>query len=96
MKAWYQKGSDLGEAFSEYYKKVVEGNSLEKKTMELVSLAVASILRCTHCTQIHIRKAKAAGATAKEITDALLLSSLVAASTQLFWDRDNFEKNICD
>ena len=93
MKPWYQKGSDLGEAFTEYYKKIAEGNSLEKKTMELVSLAVASVLRCT---QIHIRKAKAAGATEKEITDALLLSSLVAASTQLFWDRDNFEKNICD
>jgi AhpD family alkylhydroperoxidase len=96
LKLWYQRGSDLGDAFAEYYKKITENNALDKKTAELISLSVASILRCTHCTQIHIKKAKAVGATSKEITEALLLSSLVAASTQLFWDRDNFDKNIVD
>lgn len=96
MKAWYQNNSELGEAFVQYHQRISENNSLDKKTRELISLTVASVLRCTHCTQTHIRKALASGATANEITDSLLLSSLVAASTQLFWDRDNFEKNISD
>ncbi len=96
MRPWYQRGSDLGDAFADYYKKMTENNSLDRKTIELISLAVASVMRCTHCTQIHIKKAKAAGVTPREVTDALLLSSLMAASTQLFWDRDNFEKTVCD
>ena len=96
MKAWYQRESDGGDAFVDYYQKTTENNSLDKKTRELISLTVASVLRCTHCTQLHIKKALASEATAKEIADALLLTSLVAASTQLFWDRDNFEKTITD
>lgn len=92
MKVWYQKNSDLGEAFVNYHQQISEKTSLDIKTKELISLTVASVLRCTHCTQLHIKKALASGATQKEVTDSLLLSSLIAASTQLFWDRDNFEK----
>lgn len=94
MKPWFQKESDLGAAFTDYYKRVSEGHCLDKKTAELIAIAVASVLRCTHCTQAHMRKAGAAGATAREITDALLLSSLVAGAAQLFWDRENFEKAV--
>ena len=96
MKAWYQKSSELGEAFVQFHQSINEKNSLDKKTKELISLNVASVLRCTHCTQAHIKKALAAGATPTEITDSLLLSSLVAASTQLFWDRDNFDKSLTE
>lgn len=96
MKAWYQKSSELGDAFVTYHQRITEGSSLDKKTRELISLTVASVFRCTHCTQAHIKKALAAGATPTEIADSLLLSSLVAASTQLFWDRDNFEKSITE
>ena len=91
MKARYQRASDSGDHFLEYYRKSTENNSLDGKTRELISLTVASVLRCT---QSHIWRAFVSGATAKEITDALLLSSLVAASTQLYWDGDNFAKSI--
>lgn len=94
MKAWYQKSTELGDAFTGFHQKISQGNSLDKKTAELISLTVTSVLRCTHCPQSHIKKALSVGASPAEITEALLLSSLIAASTQLFWDRDNFDKAI--
>lgn len=94
MKAWYQKSTELGDAFVGFHQKISQGNILDKKTTELISLTVASVLRCTHCTQSHIKKALSVGASPAEVTEALLLSSLIAASTQLFWDRDNFDKAI--
>lgn len=96
MKAWYQKSTELGDAFINFHQKISQGGTLDKKTTELISLTVASVLRCTHCTQAHIRKALTVGATPAEITEALLISSLIAASTQLFWDRENFEKLISE
>ena len=96
MKAWYQKTSDLGNAFSEFHERISQDNSLDKKTVELSKIAVSSVLRCSHCTQSHIQKAKDLFVTPKEITDALLISALQAAGTQLFWDKEKFEKNLAD
>ncbi|OGS21260.1 MAG: hypothetical protein A3J83_06715 [Elusimicrobia bacterium RIFOXYA2_FULL_40_6] len=71
-----------------------EDTILDKKTKELIRLAVASVFRCTHCTEIHIEEALEAGATKAEISEALLLSSLQAAGTQLNWHREFFEEKL--
>jgi AhpD family alkylhydroperoxidase len=62
--------------------------------MELIKVAVSSVFRCQHCTEDHIEKALKAGATKREIADALLLASLQAAGTQLYWAKDMFEQHL--
>jgi AhpD family alkylhydroperoxidase len=94
MKAWYQKTSDLGDAFVRFQQEISKGTSLDEKTIELIKIAVSSVLRCRHCTQVHVKYAKSIGLTAREIIDALLISSLQAAGTQLYWDGENFAKNL--
>ncbi|MDH3609891.1 MAG: carboxymuconolactone decarboxylase family protein [Gammaproteobacteria bacterium] len=94
-KTWFlQSSPEVGSAFLDFHTKVTEKNSLDDKTMELIKIAVSSVLRCPHCTQTHVVKAKERGASKQEITDTLLIASLQAAGTQLYWDLDGFEKHL--
>lgn len=94
-KTWFLESSpEVGSAFIEFHTKVTKKNCLDDKTMELIKIAVSSVLRCPHCTQTHVVKAKEQGATKQEITDTLLIASLQAAGTQLYWDLDGFEEHM--
>jgi len=94
-KTWFLESSpEVGSAFIDFHTNVTEKNCLDDKTMELIKIAVSSVLRCPHCTQTHIVKAKKQGATKQEITDTLLIASLQAAGTQLYWDLDGFEEHL--
>ena len=94
-KTWFLDASpDVGAAFIDFHTAVTKNNSLDDKTMELIKIAVSSALRCPHCTQSHIIKAKENGATKREIADSLLIAALQAAGTQLYWDLDGFEEHL--
>jgi AhpD family alkylhydroperoxidase len=67
---------------------------LDAKTKELIRLAVASVFRCEHCTDHHIADALSAGATKAEVSEAILLSALQAAGTQLNWHKKYFDENL--
>jgi AhpD family alkylhydroperoxidase len=69
---------------------------LDSKTKELLRLAIASVFRCNHCTEHHIKDAFEAGATREEIAEALLIASLQSAGTQLNWNKELFEKYLGD
>jgi AhpD family alkylhydroperoxidase len=89
---WYLNQSPLGAAY-QHFSSAAKGKSvLDAKTKELLRLAIASVFRCRHCTEEHIKKALEAGATKQEITEAILISALQAAGTQMNWDREVFEK----
>jgi AhpD family alkylhydroperoxidase len=92
---WYAAASPaLGRAFQVYHDAVTEQSSLDRKTIELIKLAVSSVLRCPHCTEDHIEKALEAGASRQEVSDALHLSALQGAGTQLYWTLETFEKHL--
>lgn len=94
-KTWFLDASpEVGSAFMDFHTAVTEKNSLDNKTMELIKIAVSSVLRCPHCTRTHIVKAKENGATKHEISDSLLIAALQAAGTQLYWDLDGFEEHL--
>ena len=94
-KIWFLESSpEVGEAFIDFHKKVTTKNCLDNKTMELIKVAVSSVLRCPHCTQTHIVKAKEEGASKQEIADTLLIASLQGAGTQLYWDLDGLENHL--
>ncbi len=89
---WYLGKSPLGAAYQHYSNAARGETVLDKKTRELIRLAVASVFRCGHCTEHHLKDALAAGAAKEEVAEAILLSSLQAAGTQLNWNRELFEK----
>ena len=93
---WYLKQSPLGAAYAHFANVASHKTVLDSKTQELIRLAVASVVRCKHCTEQHVKDALAAGATKAEITEAILLSSLQAAGTQLNWHKEFFEENIAE
>lgn len=86
------KKSPLGNGYQHFSNLARQKTVLDAKTKELIRLAVASVFRCQHCTEHHLQDALAAGATPEEISEALLLSALQAAGTQLNWNKDVFEK----
>ena len=93
---WYLKKSPLGTAYQHFSNVASQQTVLDMKTKELIRVAVASVFRCEHCTQHHIENAMKAGATKEEISEAILLSSLQAAGTQLNWHKDYFEEKLGD
>ena len=91
---WYLKQSPLGAAYAHFSNVAGQETVLDAKTKELIRLAVASVFRCKHCTEHHIQDALKAGATKQEVSEAVLLSALQAAGTQLNWHKEYFEANL--
>nr|WP_240488377.1 carboxymuconolactone decarboxylase family protein [Labilithrix luteola] len=60
-------------------------SSLDAKTRELISLAVAVTLRCDGCITTHVELARKNGATKEEITDALSVAISVNAGAALVY-----------
>jgi AhpD family alkylhydroperoxidase len=59
--------------------------TLDRKTRELISLAVAISLRCDGCITVHTTEAQKAGATAAEIAEALGVAVSVNAGAALVY-----------
>ena len=95
-KPWYLGQSPLGAAYAHFSNVAGQKTVLDTKTKELIRLAVASVFRCKHCTEHHIKDAIAAGATKQEVSEAILLSSLQAAGTQLNWHKEFLEETLAE
>lgn len=77
-----------------------ENGSLETKTKELISVAIAAYNRCEYCIVFHVYKALEAGATRAEIMEAAMVSvafgggpSMAYTVTLLKDSLDEFEKD---
>jgi AhpD family alkylhydroperoxidase len=90
---WYVRNSpEIGKPFETFYDACTKGAVLDKKTRELLMLCLASAFRCPHCTESHIKAALEAGATKEEITEALLITAVEGAGTQLGWASEIYLK----
>lgn len=58
-----------------------EASVLDKKTKELIAVAVAAALRCDYCMQAHVPAALAAGATTDEVMQAMLVAGAICESS---------------
>ena len=96
LSPWYIGKSPIGAAYQHFSNAAGRETILDTKTKELIRLAVASVFRCKHCTEHHINDAMNAGATKEEVAEAILLSALQAAGTQLNWHKDFFEEKLTD
>ena len=90
---WYVLNSpELGKPLQEFYEACKEQGVLDRKTKELLMMALACVFRCPDCTEEHIQEALDAGASKAEITEALLIAAVEGAGTQLSWNKDVFKK----
>ena len=82
------KSPELGKPFYEFYKACREKSILDKKTKELLMLALASVSHCHVSMGEHIKAALEAGASKEEITEALLIAVIEGAGLQLVRDKE--------
>lgn len=59
------------------FKELQGPGTIDKKNRELIGLGVASQIPCTYCVYFHTESAKAFGATAEEIKEAVAFGALV-------------------
>lgn len=52
---------------------------LDKKTKEILAVAVTHVTKCSYCVDYHTKKAKIAGATLPELIEAAVLSASIQA-----------------
>lgn len=90
---WFiESAPELGERFAAFHEACLEEGALDEKTKQLLMAALACVFRCPHCVEEHIRDALKAGASKKEVTEALLLAAVEGAGTQLAWNEETFMK----
>ena len=73
----------LADSYFGFHRTTFEPAVLDKKTKELIALAVSSAIRCEPCIETHLQKAKVAGATPDEIKEAVYVAAAVNAGSTL-------------
>jgi AhpD family alkylhydroperoxidase len=92
---WYVLNSpEMGKPFHDFHNAVAKGGVLDAKTRELLMLSLASAFRCPHYAELHIKAALEAGASKEEITEALLITAVETAGTQLNWAGEMYLKHL--
>ena len=77
----------LVENYMAYHRTVFEPKALDKKTKELIALAVSCAITCDYCIDAHLSKGKAAGATKEEIKEAIYVAATVRAGATLMYGK---------
>lgn len=66
-------------AFVAFDKAAMADGAIPAKYKELMALAVAFTTQCPYCIEIHAKKAKQAGASEAEISEAVLVTAALRA-----------------
>ena len=75
-----QHGKNLADDFFKYYGNVTGADgALTKREKALIALAVSHALKCPYCIDVHVKKAKAAGASDAELTEATMVAAALRA-----------------
>lgn len=71
---------DMFQAFTHFNNEIFEKESaLPRKVKELIAIGVAHATQCPYCIESHVKAAKKAGATAKEIAEAVFVGAALRA-----------------
>lgn len=72
-------------AFTELHKAAMADGTLDKKTKELMALAISITARCDDCIAHHIYDALEAGANSEEIADAIGVAVLMGGGPSMLY-----------
>lgn len=70
-------------------------NLMDPKTVELISIAVASALRCEYCLKTHLRVAKRLGVTKEEMFSAMLIAATISSAAVLAEGTRSIDSQLC-
>src|SRR5512136_3193238 len=71
---------DMFQAFRNFNNEIFEKESaLPRKVKELIAIGVAHTTQCPYCIEGHVRAAKKAGASDKEIAEAIFVAAALRA-----------------
>ena len=79
LKAMRELAPEPMAAFDALNAAVFKDGALSVKVKELIAVAVAVTTQCPYCIEVHVKKAKAAGATEAELTEATLVAAALRA-----------------
>ena len=78
-----KKKADLApeqiKAWRKFSREVFKEGDLDKKTKELIAVAVAHVTQCPYCIKAHTKGSKRAGATNEEIMEAVWVAAEMRA-----------------
>lgn len=70
---------DAWNAFVEFDRKALAEGALSVKTKELIAVGVAHTTQCIYCIDLHVKKARKAGATDEELAETVLVAAALRA-----------------
>ena len=79
MKTIEANASDAMKAFVAFDKAAMAAGAIPIKYKELMALAVAFTTQCPYCIEIHANKARQAGVTDQEISEAVFVAAALRA-----------------
>lgn len=66
-------------AWRNFSREVFKAGDLDKKTKQLIAVAVAHVTQCPYCIKAHTQGSKKAGATNREIMEAIWVAAEMRA-----------------
>lgn len=75
---------------------------LDEKTVELITIGVATALKCDHCLNMHLRVAQRKGISDEEVFEAILIGSslsstaVMAQAMRVYENHKNARKPVTD
>ena len=79
LKAMKELAPEPMAAFDALNAAVFKDGALSVKVKELIAVAVAVTTQCPYCIDAHMKKAKAAGASDAELTEATMVAAALRA-----------------
>ena len=79
MKTMKELAPEAMAAFAAFDAAAMKDGAIPAKYKELIAIAVAMTTQCPYCIEIHAKKAKLAGCTEAEITEATLVAACLRA-----------------
>jgi AhpD family alkylhydroperoxidase len=69
----------IAQAFREFSRQVFAAGALDVKTKQLIAVAVAHVTQCPYCIRGHTKAATRAGATEREMMEAIWVAAEMRA-----------------
>jgi AhpD family alkylhydroperoxidase len=79
IKSMKEAAPDVMAAFTAFDAAAFADGAIPSRTKELIAIAVAVTTQCPYCIEIHAKRAKAAGCTDAEITEASMVAAAIRA-----------------
>ena len=76
-----QNAGAANDTYAAWKNAAMAAGALDKKTKELIALGAACAIQCEYCIDSHAQKAKAYGATEKEIAEVIMVATVVKAGS---------------